>query len=341
MESDNIPKGFEKFKLFKDLINDIALLVKNLEQNLKNRLKQNNAPNSSPKGNLGKSSLWSGIKKFWPFRGVSEAYRPSLSEYVENKEKINKFADEIIFQIIGKLNLIEQYQNISDIVDKFKKDVGDVFIKYSKVLQPEYDREVENLVKKTGAPDPISDKEIEDAHKSRPSSPVSAPADSGKEKQKEFEDDIENLFKILIEKDIDPFNVEEIKEALGEKFTDDLWFNIDNYAKKNKNLIFEFIKKYSPKIIKPEVIKRSDSEGKIKLIVLNWQEIVNKNKEEFYNNWPMKEGKRIEDIFEKIEDKKATEMSEIEKLQYTLVIYEKTNDEIFDYFLNPYIEAGS
>ena len=339
MESNNVPKGFEKFKIFRDLITDIALLIKNLEQNLKIKLNQNKPSNSSLKDNLAKSTLGSRIKKIWPFRGVFEAHRASLSDYLEYNNNINKFLDEIVLESTGRVNLIEQYDQIADVINKFKIDASGIFRKYSQQLQPEYDRERENFIKNTGIPDPVSDKEIEDAHKSRSSSPL--PTDSGKEKQKEFEDNIENLFKILIEKDIDPFNVEEIKEALGEKFTDDLWLNIDNYAKKNNNLIFEFIKKYSPKIIKPEVIKRPDSEGKTKLIVPNWQEIVSKNKEEFYNNWPMKEGKKIEDIFEKIEDKKATEMSEIEKLQHTLVIYEKTNDEIFDYFLNPYIEAGS
>lgn len=305
MESENIPKGFEKFKLFKDLINDIALLVKNLEQNLKNRLK-NNASSSNPKGNLGKSSLWSGIKKFWPFRGVSEAYRPSLSEYVENKAKINKFTDEIVFEIVGKFNLIEQYENVSDIIDKFKKDVGDVFIKYSKVLQPEYDREVENLVKKTGAPDPVSDKEVEDAHKS---------ASVNSSKIQDESKLLDSLIKMLIENDININNKELVEKTLGDHFSEDLWEKIKNYEK-----LLDAIKLYSPKVIKG---------GRRK-----WQEIVNKNKEEFVDSWPMAT-KNSDELINQLAMKKADEMSDIEKLQYTLLVYEGSDE--FDEFLKEYI----
>jgi hypothetical protein len=315
MESENIPKGFEKFKLFKDLINDIALLVKNLEQNLKNRLK-NNASSSNPKGNLGKSSLWSGIKKFWPFKGVSEAYRPSLSEYIENKAKINKFTDEIVFEVVGKFNLIEQYENVSDIVDKFKKDVGDVFIKYSKVLQPEYDREVENLVKKTGVPDPISDKEVEDAHKSS-----SIRVDSNK---KEIQDDkkssnksesLDLLIKALIENDVNIDNKQLVEKILGDHFNEDIWNQIKNY----ENLL-DAIKLYSPKVIKG---------GR-----REWQEIVNKNKKEFISNWPMAT-KNSDELMNQLSILKANEMSDIEKLQYTLLVYEGSDE--FDEFLKEYI----
>jgi len=327
MESENIPKGFEKFKLFKDLINDIALLVKNLEQNLKNRLKQNNASNSSPKGNLGKSSLWSGIKKFWPFRGVSEAYRPSLSEYIENKAKINKFADEIVFEIIGKLNLIEQYENISDIVDKFKKDVGDVFIKYSKVLQPEYDREVENLVKKTGAPDPISDKEIEDAHR------VSSGVGGGVTGNKiEIGDDlVEKLLTFLIKKDLnldrdeEEINKELANLGLTNYQSSDLINQIRNYDFDKK---WNIIKEHSPKIIKG---------GKEK-----WQEVVNKNFEEFMKNWPNTDEDPVE-VLHRLNYKKANQMSDLEKLQYTLIAHyeEKEFDEFLSVVRDHPSEVGS
>lgn len=324
MESDNVPKGFEKFKLFKDLINDIALLVKSLEQNLKNRLKQNNASNSIPKGNLGKSSIWSGIKKFWPFKGVSEACRPSLSEYIENKAKINKFADEIVFEIVGKLNLIEQYQNISDIVDKFKKDVGNVFIKYSKVLQPEYDREVENLVKRTGTPDPISDKELEDAHKSRSTVPD----------KREVQDESENLdvlMKKIIENGIFDFkDKESIKKILGEYFSEETLYKIQNYAKMTHG---------------KKLLDSGGVDVERNIITPKWFEVINKNdknREEFSKNFPVAEVSTEEynKFVVNLLTKKPEEMSDLERLQYTLLTSDE-NDPNYKAFMVQLIKHPS
>lgn len=240
MESNNVPKGFEKFKIFRDLITDIALLIKNLEQNLKIKLNQNKPSNSSFKDDLAKSALGSRIKKIWPFKGFSEDCRPSLYDYLDHNNNINKFLDEIVLENTGRINLIEQYDQIADIINKFKIDASGIFRKYSQQLQPEYDRERENFIKNTGIPDPVSDKEIEDAHKKK-----NKEIDSTDDKQsginKETTPENEELIIDLIKKDFDfyfPNNEEEKKQI------EKLKIEIDDEKLNELFLI------YSPKLIK-------------------------------------------------------------------------------------------
>ena len=316
MESNNVPKGFEKFKIFRDLITDIALLIKNLEQNLKIKLNQNKPSNSSLKDNLAKSTLGSRIKKIWPFRGVFEAHRASLSDYLEYNNNINKFLDEIVLENTGKFNLIEQYDQIADIINKFKIDASCIFRKYSQQLQPEYDRERENFIKNKGIPDPVSDKEIEDAH--RASSGV---GDSVARNKTEIGDDlVEKLLTFLIKKDL---NLDRDEEEINKELAN---FGIANYQLGNLlsrirnydvNKKWNIIKENSPKIIKG---------GKEK-----WQEVVNKNFEEFMKNWP-NNNEDPSEVLDKLNYKKANQMSDLEKLQYTLISHYE--EEEFDEFLS-------
>lgn len=326
MESNNVPKGFEKFKIFRDLITDIALLIKNLEQNLKIKLNQNKPSNSSLKDNLAKSTLGSRIKKIWPFRGVFEAHRASLSDYLEYNNNINKFLDEIVLESTGRVNLIEQYDQIADIINKFKIDASGIFRKYSQQLQPEYDRERENFIKNTGIPDPVSDREIEDAHKSRSDNPRDFAYEPSSEEAQD--ESVGLLISKLIEHDTDIDNKDLVKKVLGDDFNEDIWNKIKNYD------ILDAIKLYSPKIIKPEIIKIEEG-GKVKKVVSNWTELFNKYKEELSKDWPIAAGKDPGELEKKLSMKKTNQMSAVEKLQYSLLIYEDSDE--FHIFMDPII----
>lgn len=305
MESE-LPKNFLKFHIFKNLIKDISFLIKNLENELKNKLNKNfsnNPSNNSSKEDISKSALGSQIKKIWPFKGFSEAQRPSLSDYLENKNRINNFLDEIIIKNTGKLTLIEQYDQISDIIDKFKLDAFNIFSKYSKMLQPEYDKERENFIKSTKIPDPVSDQEVEKAYDS-------------KVNFEDFKDEnkIEELKKILVSNDTNVYNKEEVKEELGDSFSEELY-------KKILTDINEIIINYSPKIIKG---------GKEK-----WQEIVSKNKKEFFDKWIQAKNEDLQKMLNYLTNKKSKDMAEFEKLLFTLFAYFDTPE--YDEFINPYL----
>jgi hypothetical protein len=319
MENEHLPKNFEKFKIFKDLSKDIALLIKNLENNLKNRLNQNKPSSATSNDNLSKSALGSRLRKIWPFKGVLEGHRASLSDYLEYKTNLNKFLDEIVLENTGKINLIEQYDQISDIIDKFKLDALNIFTKYSKQLQPEYDKERADYIKRTEVPDPVSDEEIRAAHKS-------AVASSSKEIQdKNDKTEHENLdlsMETLIKNGVVNFDDKEsIKKVLGDNFNEDFLIKLKNYAKKMHNE------------------KKLESGGiNEDMITPEWFAVINKSKEnteEFAKNWPLAQisEEEYKEFIKKLLLKKSEQMSDVERLQYTLLTSDE-NDPDFRAFMN-------
>jgi hypothetical protein len=313
MENEHLPKNFEKFKVFKDLSKDIALLIKNLENNLKNRLNQNKPSSTTSNDNLSKSALGSRLRKIWPFKGVLEGHRASLSAYLEYKNNLNKFLDEIVLENTGKINLIEQYDQISDIIDKFKLDALNIFTKYSKQLQPEYDKERADYIKRTEVPDSVSDEEIRAAH-------------SNKTTQDANSNNVdENMVVRLITQDVNFYEPDEkdkeqiskiknIESLSGETFNNLFIKYSPRILKGGKEEILDIINRYKNKI---EQQKNHEEKEKIKQEIKPLIVMITKPK----NEWPS---------IESLLSKKANEMNEIEKAQLTLLFNQELISQIGD-----------
>lgn len=129
--------SFQKYPIFSNLTKDIVELIKKLEIDLK-RVLGNNAPKTQ---DIKKGSLFSKINSFWPFKYFSKK-NPSLKEYVEYNEKTNKIIEEILVENLGNV-ILEEYNLISPIIDKFKLDFRNIIHKYADKLENELKDDVE------------------------------------------------------------------------------------------------------------------------------------------------------------------------------------------------------
>lgn len=227
-------KSIDKYQLFNYLIKDILKLIDNLERELRAKMAAmpSKAPQTPFKANSSKLGLWDRFKSIWPIKGIlGGKKRPSLAEYVDFQNKINSILDDIIFESFGKQAIMEQYDVVSDVVAKFKKDVFELIKKYGDMLQPDYDADMTSHVKSSGVPDPISSAEVEEktkdmmAHKteiangiqkvlnsSQPQSALSPDFfENGQIKAKHFGDVLE----YLINNEVDLFDQEKIREELS------------------------------------------------------------------------------------------------------------------------------
>lgn len=234
MEPELQSKSIDKYQLFNYLIKDILKLIDNLEQELRGKMATMPAQASkSPfKANSSKLGLWDRFKSILPFKKIlGGKKRPSLAEYAEHQNKINEILDEIVYESFGKREIMEQYDVISDVIIKFKKDVYNLIKKYGDMLQPDYDRDVTTHVKSSGSPDPISSSEVEEkavniaAYKTEITNGIQRTLNSfepqsalsqdffekGKIKTKHFGDVLE----YLVNNEIDLFDEEKINKELS------------------------------------------------------------------------------------------------------------------------------
>ena len=175
-----------RYQIFHDLTQEFANLIKKLEVDLSQRLNSSSKGPKKPFGGIwpknttptGKSSFWPnlgglrGLGK-WIWTGKAENFinninKMTLKEYVECENEINLICEEII-QHNFKLN--ENYQMVSDIIEKFKNDAIEIVKRYAKKVEEEQAREEKAFLDLSrqvslqhGSPETMSDEDIKSAY---------------------------------------------------------------------------------------------------------------------------------------------------------------------------------
>ena len=155
--------NLDKYQLFHDLSTEVAKLIADLESQLKQRMSK--SASAQPQKTRPLSyRVGQGLRSFWSgATGKSESSLPSLRDYIEYNESINDIINITLQEI--NINLFEQYDTISDIVDKFKNDFRSIIKKYSNILEPEYHASKVQAVKTHGSPYEASPKDEEEQSK--------------------------------------------------------------------------------------------------------------------------------------------------------------------------------
>lgn len=221
-------QSISKYKLYQGLTNDISLLIKKLEADINNIVKYSS--DTKPIDSSGAKKL----RSFWPFKELWVKERPTLKQYLEFKNNIDKIIDEIIFE---NINIIESYDQVSSIIQKFKSDFYNIIKKYAEILQKDYDEDKKKFIVSTGSPDDVSAADIEKSQKTTATINRSAVESSItriiKEKQKNTDSVNNNWFangeikeeffgevlEFLLINDIEAQNEKEIKQKLGNNYT--------------------------------------------------------------------------------------------------------------------------
>lgn len=177
-----------RYQIFYYLLKEFTELIKKLEADLIQRLNSINkgsnggvgrflpqrGSNTRPWGNLGLGRLGR-----WIWTGKAENFinnfnKMTLKEYVSHENEINLICEDIIERTFI---LNENYEAVEDIIEKFKKNVIEIVRKYAKQVEEEQAKEEKEisslrslLARKEGAPETMSDEEIERAHREREAS---------------------------------------------------------------------------------------------------------------------------------------------------------------------------
>jgi hypothetical protein len=145
------------YQIFLNLSKELIDLIKNLEIDLKNKLPQIANQEQQPKtpNNTLGYRIKENLKSFW-----NKLTKPSLKEYCEYLETIDQLSDEIIIEHFGNI-MVEQFDLISPIIDKFKIDFSKTLLKYQNIVRSTSDAQEVEEIKKTGAPDTIDPGHVE------------------------------------------------------------------------------------------------------------------------------------------------------------------------------------
>lgn len=247
-----------RYQIFHDLSMEVAKLIANLEIELRNKL--NSAPTASGSafkdqsvsqgGASGKKwtwPKWKGLRGFgnWLWTGKAESVlnfynkkRPTLKEYVENEKKIDEIFQEIIKENFN-LNLNEQYDQISEIFDKFKKDFFEILKKYAALITKEQEKEEiekSELAQKSGSPETASEEDIARAYQ-RQQMPVSN--DLMAKLENLNDDDRKQLLDGLLMYKEDPSIADEFRDKEDKNELEKLFFQIID-----ENKVVEVLSKY-------------------------------------------------------------------------------------------------
>lgn len=153
----------DKYQLFHDLSTEVAKLIADLEVQLKQKMSKSASSTFSGATTTQKSKpltykIGQGLRSFWSgLSKKSESNLPSLKEYIAYNESINN----LINIILEERNLFEQYEDIADIINKFKNDFRNTIKKYADILEPGYHTEKVQATKTHGTPYDVSEKDIE------------------------------------------------------------------------------------------------------------------------------------------------------------------------------------
>lgn len=152
-----------KYEIFLNLSRELINLIKELESDLKTKLAQNQSnatgtavASSNPSDKTLGYKVGERLRSFW-----DKVSRPSLKEYCEYLETIDQLANELIINYFGDL-MIEQYNVISPIIDKFKINFSKILLKYQNIIKSSTDIENSKDSAATGVPDTISAGETEE-----------------------------------------------------------------------------------------------------------------------------------------------------------------------------------
>jgi hypothetical protein len=153
----------DKYQLFHDLSTEVARLIADLEVQLKQKMSKSTSPTFSGATTTQKSKpltykIGQGLRSFWSgLSNKSESRLPSLKEYIAYNESINN----LINIILEERNLFEQYEDIADIINKFKNNFRNIIKKYADILEPGHHAAQVQSTKTHGTPYDVSKKDTE------------------------------------------------------------------------------------------------------------------------------------------------------------------------------------
>lgn len=165
-----------KYELFKKLTNELTPLVINLEKDIA-KLMSNSVkaqPNTQTASSFGKrfKSLVRPIFASESSENLIFLYKNrkyNLRNYIKLENKIN----EIYNNFINENYIIsENTSEISGILSNFREKFINVIKNIATELQSDYEAEKNEIMKKVGSPDDISDEDIESAHATRSASVI-------------------------------------------------------------------------------------------------------------------------------------------------------------------------